>query len=107
MSELMKRMVYTSVGAVTITKEKFKELVEDLIQNQHFTEDEGKRIIDTFLVDCRSQIDSIHGSIQLKFDDILQRLGIRDLRTLKNEMEDYVQEVKNNPIALLRLPSKK
>ena len=50
MSEVIKKIIYTSIGAASVTNEKFKELIEDLIQNNHFTEDEGKRIVDTFLV---------------------------------------------------------
>ena len=87
MSELIRRAIYTSIGVASITNEKFKELVEDLIQNQHYTEDEGKRIMDTFLFDLRSQLDALQGSIQVKLEDVLNKMGIKDIRTLKDEVD--------------------
>ena len=107
MSEIIKRLVYTSVGVASITNEKFKELIEDLIQNQHYTEDEGKRIIDTFLFALRVELDKITGSIHQKVESILNKYGISDMNTLKEEVEEYIEDVKQNPILLLRLPSKK
>lgn len=107
MSEIIKRLVYTSVGVASITNEKFKELIEDLIQNQHYTEDEGKRIIDTFLFDLRVELDKITGNIHQKVESILNKYGISDMNTLKEEVEEYIEDVKQNPILLLRLPSKK
>ena len=107
MSEFIKKMVYTSIGAASVTNEKFKELLEDLIQNQHFTEDEGKRIIDSFLVDLRLQIDTFNSSLQLKADDFFKKFGFSGLQTIKQDVENYVQDVKDNPTILLKLPSKK
>ena len=107
MTEIIKKFIYTSIGAASVTNEKFKELLEDLIQNQHFTEDEGKRIVDTFLVDLRTQVDTVNGTIQSKIDDFLQKFGISSIHTLKHDVENYVQDVKDNPTILLKLPSKK
>ena len=53
MSDFIKNTIYTSIGVVSITNDKFKELVEDLIQNNHYTKDEGKRLTDDFLFNLR------------------------------------------------------
>src|SRR3954462_8812669 len=102
MTEIFKRLIYTSIGVATITNEKLKELVEDLIQNSQFTEEEGKRIVDTFLFDIRQQVDSINGNLQVKLDDLLQRSGIRSIQDMKNDIENYVKDIKENPSLLLR-----
>lgn len=107
MTALIKKFIYTSIGAASVTNEKFKELLEDLIQNHHFTEDEGKRIVDTFLVDLRQQVDTLNVNIQVKLDELLQKFGIPALHTIKNDVENYVNDVKENPTILLKLPSKK
>ena len=106
MSDLIKRTIYTSIGAAVVSNEKLKELVEDLVQNQPFTEDEGKRIVDTFLENLRTQLDAVNGNIMVKVEDILQKMGWNNFLSVKQEMEDYVEEVKKNPMNILRLPQK-
>ncbi len=107
MSTVIKKLVYTSIGVASVTNEKFKELIEDLIQNNHFTEDEGKRIVDTFLVDLREQVDTVNTSITLKVDEFLSRFGIPSINTIKEDVEKFVSDVKENPSVLLKLPSKR
>ncbi|MDB5228903.1 MAG: hypothetical protein JWN78_3096 [Bacteroidota bacterium] len=102
MTELIKKFIYTSIGVATITNEKFKELVEDLIQNSQFTEEEGKRIVDSFLFDVRQQVDSINANIQVKADDLFQRSGIPAIQDLKNNIENYIRDIKENPSLLLK-----
>ncbi|MCC6583121.1 MAG: hypothetical protein IT271_05415 [Chitinophagales bacterium] len=107
MSEVIKKIIYTSIGAASVTNEKFKELIEDLIQNNHFTEDEGKRIVDTFFVDLRQHVDTVNGSIQLKIEELLKKFGIPNIQSIKYDVENYVNDIKDNPSLLLKLPSKK
>jgi polyhydroxyalkanoate synthesis regulator phasin len=107
MSEVIKKIIYTSIGAASVTNEKFKELIEDLIQNNHFTEDEGKRIVDTFLVDLRQHVDTVNGNIQLKIEELLKKFGIPNIQSIKYDVENYVNDIKDNPSLLLKLPSKK
>ena len=92
MTDLIQKLVYTSIGVASVTNEKFKELMEDLIQNNHFTEDEGKRIVDTFLVDLRQQVDNV-------------KFGISNIQSLKDDVENYVNDAKQNATHLLKLPS--
>ena len=98
MSEVIKKIIYTSIGAASVTNEKFKELIEDLIQNNHFTEDEGKRIVDTFLVDLRQHVDTVNGSIQLKIEELLKKFGIPNIQSIKYDVENYVNDIKDNPL---------
>lgn len=107
MSELAKRIIYATVGTASVTNEKFKELIEDLIQNDHFTEDEGKRIVDDFLFNLRGRVDSVHTLMQERVNLILNKMGLSDFYTLKEEIEHYVQDVKENPVALLKFPIKR
>ena len=107
MASLFKRVVYTSLGVATITNEKFKELLEDLIQNSQFTEDEGKRIVDSFLFDLRQQVDHLNSNVQVRVDELLQKLGVPAVKSLKDDLEKYVRSVKDDPSVLLKLHSRK
>ena len=100
-------MIYTSVGAAAVTNEKLKELLEDLIQNSQFTEDEGKRIVDAFFYDIRQQIDKANGNIQMRMDELLQKMGIPSIQNLKSDLESYIHDVKEDPTLLLRHPARK
>lgn len=107
MSTLFRKIIYTSFGVAVITNEKFKELLEDLIQNHQFTEDEGKRIVDGFLFDLRQQIDHLNSNVQVKVDEFLKQAGVPDWKSLKEEFDQYAHRVKQDPTTLLRLHPKK
>ncbi|MFN8237721.1 MAG: hypothetical protein U0T77_06085 [Chitinophagales bacterium] len=107
MKELLKKSVYISIGTASVTNDKIKELLEDLIQNNHYTEEEGKRIVDTFLYDLRQQLDTMNASVIARIDEIFQKLGIPNFLTVKEDIERYVKDVKEDPTLLLKLPAKK
>jgi polyhydroxyalkanoate synthesis regulator phasin len=107
MSAILKKVIYTSLGVASVAQDKLKELVEDLIQNDHYTEEEGKRIVDTFLMDLRAQVDMVHGNVQHKVDEILAKAGITNLQQLKDELSNYFRDVKENPAHITRLPTLK
>lgn len=104
MNSLHQQILYTVVGTIKLSKDKFQELMEDLIQNQQYTEDEGKRItmdfmhqMDTFKKDFQTRIamqieetkTSIQAPIQQKAEDII--------RDLKQKIQDYsIQQLLSN-----------
>jgi polyhydroxyalkanoate synthesis regulator phasin len=102
MEEILKKYIYTSVGIASIANDKLKELLEDLIQNNHFVEEEGERIVDQFFVNLRADIDTIQGSIQSKMDVILQKLHIASVQHLKDDIEKNVNNIKQNSALLLK-----
>lgn len=107
MKELIKKSIYVSVGTASVTNDKIKELLEDLIQNNHYTEEEGKRIVDNFLFELRQQLDTMNASVLARMDAIFQKFGISKFLTFKDDIERYVKEVKEDPTFLLKLPVKK
>lgn len=107
MSAFSNKIIYTAIGAASITNEKFKELIEDLIQNNQYTEEEGKRLTDNFLEELRERVDTINMNIRIKIDDLLQKFGVPGIYTVKEEIEQIVNDIKDDPSTLLRLPYKK
>ncbi|MFN8267235.1 MAG: hypothetical protein U0T31_04460 [Chitinophagales bacterium] len=107
MSAFSNKIIYTAIGAASITNEKFKELIEDLIQNNHYTEEEGKRLTDNFLEELRERVDTLQMNIRIKVDDVLQKFGIPSIYTVKEDIEHLVNDIKEDPTNLLRLPHKK
>ena len=54
---MMKEIFYSSIGTISLTSHKFKELVEDLIQNEQLTKEEGKRLYDEIMPSKRGRIE--------------------------------------------------
>ena len=105
MSTLTQKIVYTTIGAASVTNEKFKELLEDLIQNNQFTEEEGKRIVDNFFIDFRERVDTFNTSVQIRINDFVNRFNVANIHTIKEDIENYIQSVKTNPTTFLKLPN--
>lgn len=94
----MKRVVYHIVGTTSILQDKLKELLEDLIQNQDYTEEEGKRIVDEFFFGIKTNVDGLKLSTQLKIDELLKRLKIDSLISLRENIETIVKDIEENPL---------
>jgi polyhydroxyalkanoate synthesis regulator phasin len=107
MSAFSNKIIYTAIGAASITNEKVKELIEDLIQNNHYTEEEGKRLTDNFLEELRVHLDTLNMNFKVKIDDLLQKFGIPSIYTVKEDIEHLVNDIKEDPTTLLRLPLRK
>ena len=101
MQDLVKNSIYTTVGVVSVAQNKFKELVEELIQNGHYTEEEGKRIVDQFFFDLRSRIDDTTGALQVKADELFRKWNVIDLDQLKqakNDLDVLLKSLRSNPL---------
>lgn len=102
MDEFLKKYIYTSVGIASIANEKFKELLEDLIQNNHFVEEEGERIVDQFFLNLRTDLDNIQGSLQSRLDILLTKLNLQTVQHLKEDIEKNMNDLKQTSSLLLK-----
>lgn len=48
MEDLLKKLVYTGVGVVSMTAEKLQEAVDKLVDERKLSADEGKKLVDEF-----------------------------------------------------------
>ncbi|HZH68601.1 MAG TPA: hypothetical protein VFD65_05325 [Chitinophagales bacterium] len=69
MSSLQQQLLYTFVGTVKLSKDKFLELLEDLIQNQEYTEEEGRRLTMLFTEEVEIFKKDLQMSITQKYED--------------------------------------
>lgn len=106
MHKIVKKSIYNTVGIFSVAQNKFKELVEELIQNGHFTEDEGKRIIDQFFYDLRTRLDTSTGGIQSKVEDFVKKWNLFDLNQAKNDIDAMVNNIRNNPLLPMKMNRK-
>lgn len=80
MSQIKQQVLYTIVGTLKLSKDKFLELMEELIQNQHYTEEEGRRITLEFIKNMEA------------FKKDTQILVAQKLEETKNNIQAPIQE---------------
>jgi polyhydroxyalkanoate synthesis regulator phasin len=51
LESLVKKFVYTGVGFISLSAERFKTSIEDLVKDNKLSESEGKKIISDFFKD--------------------------------------------------------
>jgi len=54
-TELLKKVLYTGVGAVTTTSDRVKKSVEELSKKGEGTQMEGKKVVDEFYADVKER----------------------------------------------------
>lgn len=70
MENVFKNFIYTGVGFVSLTAERFKKVVEDLIKDDKISKDEGKKILDDFLKNSETKREELEG----QFNSIVEKL---------------------------------
>lgn len=102
MDSLLQRAFYNLVGTLHITNNKFKELIEDLIQNGHYTEDEGKRIIQQLSADIQNTVDGLQSQIKLKVEELLEKSAMPTTEEIKTIIEQVKTQVMSLPFKELK-----
>jgi polyhydroxyalkanoate synthesis regulator phasin len=90
----MKKIIYSTVGTVFLFQEKIKELLEDLIQNQHYTEEEGKRIVDEFFFEINTNVGNVKSQIELNFDKLIKKYNLEQYVKWKDNFEQLMNDWK-------------
>ncbi len=98
MNELIKKLVYNTVGTAVVTNGKIKELIEDLIQNRAFTEDEGKRVVLQAIHNSEDAVNAIELKVTQTVNQILVNLNLPNTDELKLNLENLKEEIKSNGI---------
>ncbi|QQR97190.1 MAG: hypothetical protein IPK18_09900 [Sphingobacteriales bacterium] len=90
----MKNIVYNIVGTTHLFQEKFKELLEDLIQNQHYTEEQGKRIIDDFFYAINQNVSTTKSQVQVNIDSLIKKYELEKYLVWKEDLEKLINDWK-------------
>ena len=96
MNSFNEKIFYTILGTLKLSRDKFLELMEDLIQNQQYTEDEGKRISQELLVKYEDYKTDIKLRLSLKVNELKESVQspIRQktqeiIHDIKQKVQDY------------------
>lgn len=90
MNSLHQQLLYTLVGTLKLSKDKFQELMEELIQNRQYTEDEGRRITLEFY----HQMDVLKRDIQEKISFQIEETKSAIQAPIQKKAEEIIKDVK-------------
>lgn len=84
MENVVKNFIYTGLGLVSITSEKFKTAIEELVNDEKLSSEEGEKIVTDFFKnteDKKNQFDT-----QLK--DVIEKVLSKFKFVSKTDIED-------------------
>lgn len=106
MKDLLKKIIFTGLGAAVITKEKAEELISKLVDEGDLSEEEGRTLIKEFQERAQRERERIalriKEELEKKYETAglvtkgeleLLRLEIRDLSVRVKELEKTAGEV--------------
>lgn len=92
MADLFKKFVYTSVGLVSTTVEKFQKSVEKLVDEDKISQEEGKRLVDDLLKNTESKREEFEGKLKHIVEEVLVRMNLATQSQLQ-ELQDRLAVV--------------
>ena len=89
MENLFKNLIYTGVGFVALSKQKFEEAIEKLINEEKISSKEGKKLVDEFVKNTESKVDEFEGQMKNVVEKVVKSLSFAtstELEGLKNRV---------------------
>lgn len=91
--ELLKNFVYAGVGLASLTTDKVKETVEDLVEKGKISDTEGKKIIEDFFKSTESKKDEFESKLKSLGDNISSKFEFlkgddNEVDALKKKIEE-------------------
>lgn len=87
--EFIKNSLLASINAISLTEQKAKEIVRNLIDKKKISEKEGEELKNLLIESAREREKILEEKIKMILDDALKKIGI----TSKKELEEHL---KNN-----------
>lgn len=76
MQDLFKKFVYTSVGLVATTVEKFQQSVDKLVDEDKISQDEGKKIVDDLFKNTEAKREEFESKLRSIAEDVMSKLNL-------------------------------
>ncbi|MEW6077619.1 MAG: hypothetical protein AB1724_07405 [Thermodesulfobacteriota bacterium] len=90
MLDLVKKMVFASIGMVLKTKEEVEEMARDFVKKAELSENEGKKFINDFLKRYDESREKLEEKVEKSVKDVLSRSSL----ATKDELTEIKEEIK-------------
>ena len=98
MNNLIRSSVYTGVGSLVLARKKVEELVEELIQNNHLTQEEGKRVVLDFIHNMEDRRNSLEQQVNGVVDELLLLFKLPGRLELEAQVSDWISKLKSGTL---------
>lgn len=71
MEEILKKVLYTGVGVISMTADKLKEAVDELVDKKKMSEEEGKKVVDDF----EKESEARKNELEERLNSFMENLG--------------------------------
>jgi polyhydroxyalkanoate synthesis regulator phasin len=95
---MFEKIAYTIVGVLSLANSKVKELLEDLIQNNQYTEDEGKRIVSSMMEQVKDMNEDVIHQIKTNLDTLTSKIKIPEGSPLQSILAQFKENIEKLPI---------
>lgn len=103
--EILKNIAYAGVGLASVTSEKVKETINDLVEKGMISDTEGKKIVDDFFSttekkreEFESKFKAASDKITEKFSFINKEKEIQELNEKINKLEIELKKAKKSKV---------
>ncbi len=76
MQDLFKKFLYTGVGLVASSVEKFQQAVDKLVDEDKLSQDEGKKIVDDFVSNTEAKREEFEGKLRHLIEEVMAKLNV-------------------------------
>jgi polyhydroxyalkanoate synthesis regulator phasin len=87
MEDLFKKFVYTGVGMVSTTLEKFQKSVEKLVDEDKLSQEEGKKLVDDLFKNTESKREEFETKLKKVVEEVMVRMNLAT-QTQIHELQD-------------------
>lgn len=89
MENLFKNLIYTGVGFIAQSKQKFEETIETLVNEEKISSREGKKLVDEFVKNSESKVGEFEGQLKGIVEKVVKSLSFAtdtELEALRNRV---------------------
>jgi len=89
MQKILKKIVYSSVGFVSLTADRMKTTIQGLVDDGKISEDEGESIVSDFTKNTESKRDEIESQFKTIIEKVLKSFNFatsKDVESIENRI---------------------
>ena len=87
MEDLFKKLVYTSVGLVSMTIEKLQDQIGQLVDEDKLSQAEGKKIVDDLVKNTEAKREAFEAQLKKVVEEVLTKMNLATASQLKDLQE--------------------
>ena len=90
MQDLFKKFVYTGVGLVATTVEKFQTSIDKLVDEDKISQEEGKKIVEDLVTNTTAKREEFEGKLKTIIEEIMTKMNVGTQSQIKDLQDRLV-----------------